>query len=60
MPSFEEMERRPSSDKKEGGNYENQGLREGETYDLCLGRAMGSQHAINIVSRNRGDQNVCN
>ena len=45
---------------KEGGNYGNQGLREGETYDLCLGRVMGSQYAINIVSRIRGDQNVCN
>jgi len=40
----------------ECGNYENRGLRDGETDDsLCIGRAMQPQDAINIVGLIWGD-----
>ena len=46
---------------KEWDNYENRGLRKGETGDsLRLGRVIQSQDAVNIVTRIRGDQNVGN
>jgi hypothetical protein len=43
---------------KECYNYENWGLRKGETDDSL--RVIRSQDAVNIVSRIRGDQNAGN
>ena len=51
----------PRRRQKGWGNYENRGLREGETNDpLHLDRVIQSQDAVNIVSWIRGDQNAGN